>query len=302
MMITRRDFLGKIALGALAFGLPGAPMDVYGESKASERMPVLFVGHGSPLNAIEDTRFAEGWRNVGRNLPRPSAILCVSAHWRTEEFRVTTNEHPETIYDFWGFPEELYDVIYPAPGSPPLANSLSRMVSKAPITPDPIRGFDHGCWAVLVRMFPGAEIPLIQLSLNQSLSPSAQCDLAKELSPLRQKGVLIVCSGNIVHNLRVRRPKDSPPYDWALEFDALAKELIQKADLRSLLEYERLGESARLSIPTNEHYLPALYALALREDSEPITFFNEGIVSGAVSMRGFQIGDMSRSSFASRPQ
>jgi 4,5-DOPA dioxygenase extradiol len=291
MRITRRDFLGKIAMGALAFGLPFMPKVILGESKATERMPVLFVGHGSPMNAIENTRFAEGWRNIGRSLPRPSAILCVSAHWQTEVWRVTTNEHPETIYDFWGFPEELYDVAYPAPGSPSLANSLGSVVSKAPITPDPIRGYDHGCWAVLVRMFPAAEIPLIQLSLNQSLSPLSQCELAKELSSLRQKGVLIICSGNIVHNLRARKPKDSPPYDWALEFDALARELIQKGDLRSLLAYERLGEAAHLSIPTNEHYLPALYALALREDSEPVTFFNEGIVSGAVSMRGFRIGD-----------
>ena len=291
MRITRREFLGKIAVGALAFGLPGTPKDIFGESKMTERMPVLFVGHGSPMNAVENTRFAEGWRAIGRNLPRPSAILCVSAHWQTEELRVTTNEHPETIYDFWGFPEELYDVTYPAPGSPSLANSLTGVVSKTPVRQDPIRGFDHGCWAVLVRMFPEADIPLIQLSLNQSLSPQSQCDLAKELSPLRQKGVLIVCSGNIVHNLRVRRQKDSPPYDWALEFDALAKQLIQRGDLRSLLEYERLGDSARLSIPTNEHYLPALYALALREDTEPVTFFNEGIVSGSVSMRGFQIGD-----------
>jgi 4,5-DOPA dioxygenase extradiol len=290
MKITRRDFLGKIAMGALAVGLPGTPMDIYGECKATDRMPVLFVGHGSPMNAIENTRFAEGWKTIGRNLPRPSAIVCVSAHWQTGELRVTTNEHPETIYDFWGFPEELYDVAYPAPGATALANSLIGMVSKTPVTADPVRGFDHGCWAVLVRMFPQAEIPLIQLSLNQSVSPGAQCDFAKELSPLRRKGVLIVCSGNIVHNLRVRKPKDSLPYGWALEFDALAKGLIQRGDLQSLLEYERLGESALLSIPTNEHYLPALYALALREDSEPITFFNEGIVSGAVSMLGFQIG------------
>jgi 4,5-DOPA dioxygenase extradiol len=293
MRITRRDFLGKMTMGALALGLPFMPKGIFGASKATERMPVLFVGHGSPMNALENTRFAEGWRDIGRNLPKPSAILCVSAHWRTEEFRVTTNEHPETIHDFWGFPEELYDVTYPAPGSPSLANSLIRMVSKATVIPDPIRGFDHGCWAVLVRMFPKAESPLIQLSLNQSLSPQAQCDLAKELSPLRQKGVLIVCSGNIVHNLRLRKPKDTAPYEWAIEFDALAKELIQKGDLQSLLEYERLGEAARLSIPTNEHYLPALYALALREGSEPVTFFNEGIESGSVSMRGFQIGDNS---------
>ena len=290
MKLTRRDFITKAAMGALAFALPSKPQVIFGEPRTVKRMPVLFVGHGSPMNAIEMTPFAEGWRKVGQNLPRPSAILCISAHWRTEDLRITTNEHPETFYDIWGFPEELFDVIYPAPGSPSLANSIIRVFSKTPITPDPARGFDHGCWAVLVRMFPEADIPVIQLSLNQSLSVQAQCDLAKELAPFREKGVLIIGSGNIVHNLRLRKSKNDPPYYWALEFDALVKQLIQEGDLQTLIEYDRLGESARLSIPTNDHYLPALYALALREDSEPITFFNEGIVSGAVSMRGFQIG------------
>lgn len=290
MKLTRREFITKTAIGALSFALPFQPRNIAGESKTMRRMPVLFVGHGSPMNAIEETPFAEQWKAIGENLPKPSAILCISAHWETDDLRVTTNERPETICDFWGFPKELYEVRYPAPGSPNLASSLTGMCSKFSITPDPARGFDHGCWAVLVRMFPKADIPVIQLSLNQSLSPRAQCDMAKELSPLRERGVLIIGSGNLVHNLLLRKAKDAPPYDWALKFDALAKTLIQKGDLQALQEYDRLGESAYLSIPTNEHYLPALYTLALRKDSEPITFFNEGIVSGAVSMRGFQVG------------
>jgi 4,5-DOPA dioxygenase extradiol len=291
MKVTRRDFITKTAMGALTFALPLQPRSLFGELKKIKRMPVLFVGHGSPMNAIEKTPFAEVWKALGERLPKPSAILCISAHWETQDLLITTNAHPKTIYDFWGFPKALYDVVYPASGSPKLANSVIGMFSKNLISPDPARGFDHGCWVVLTRMFPEADIPVIQLSLKQSLSLRAHCDLAKEMYSLREEGVLIISSGNIVHNLRLRKPGDAPPYDWALEFDTLAKTLIQKGDLDALIEYDRLGEPARLSIPTNEHYLPALYAIALREDSEPITFFNEGIVSGAVSMRGFQIGD-----------
>lgn len=290
MKITRREFISKTTMGALAFALPFQARNAFGESKTMKRMPVLFVGHGSPMNAIEKTSFAEGWKAIGENLPKPAAILCISAHWQTDDLRITSSERPETIYDFLGFPQALYDVVYPAPGSSKLAGSLIGRFSKNQITPDPARGLDHGCWVVLVRMFPEADIPVVQLSLSQSLSPRAQCELAKQLSSLREDGVLIIGSGNIVHNLQLRKPKEAPPYDWALKFDALAKTLIQKGDLQTLLEYDRLGESSRLSIPTNEHYLPALYALALREDSEPVAFFNEGIVSGAVSMRGFRIG------------
>jgi 4,5-DOPA dioxygenase extradiol len=253
-------------------------------------MPVLFVGHGSPMNAIEKSRFTETWKRVGESLPKPTAILCISAHWETDEARVTANEHPETIYDFWGFPKELYEVTYPAPGSPGLARSVVKMLPKGQVTPDPSRGFDHGCWVVLVRMFPEADIPVIQLSLNQSLSPQAQYNLGAKLLPLRQKGVLIIGSGNIVHNLGIRKANGAEPYDWAVEFYSQAKRLIEKGDHKSLIEYERLGHAARLSIPTNEHYLPLLYALALQKPGEPIHFFNEEIISGSISMMGLQIG------------
>ncbi len=290
MRLTRREFIAKTAMGALAVALPLQPGKVFGEPKTMKRMPVLFVGHGSPMNAIEKTSFSEKWKAIGEKLPKPSAILCISAHWETDDLRITASERPETIYDFWGFPEALYKVVYPASGSPQLAKSLLRIFAENQIVPDPTRGLDHGCWAVLARMFPEADIPVVQLSLNQSLSPRAQCELARQLSPLREDGVLIIGSGNIVHNLLLMKPKEAPPYDWALKFDGLAKTLIQRGDLQTLLEYDRLGESGRLSIPTDEHYLPALYAVALREDSEPVAFFNEGIVSGSVSMRGFRIG------------
>jgi 4,5-DOPA dioxygenase extradiol len=270
--------------------LPSKLRDTFAEPRMTKPMPALFVGHGSPMNAIEKTRFAETWERIGQELPKPSAILCISAHWQKEETRATAGKRPETMYDFWGFPEELYRVTYPAPGSPRLVNSLTGMRANVQITPDPVRGFDHGCWIVLVRMFPKANIPVVQLSLNVLLSPRAQYEFAKELSYLRRKGVLIIGSGNIVHNLPMRRAVDAGPYDWALEFDALAKDLIERGDHERLIEYEKLGQAARLSIPTNEHYLPALYVLALQEDHEPVAFFNEGIVYGSISMRGFRIG------------
>jgi 4,5-DOPA dioxygenase extradiol len=290
MALTRRDFVKSLAIGGLAFGLPLKPKKVIGDLRMSKSMPVLFVGHGSPMNAIEKSRFAETWGKIGETLPKPSAILCISAHWETDEARVTTSEHPETIYDFWGFPKELYEVTYPAPGSPGLARSVVEMFQKGQMTPDPSRGFDHGCWAVLVRMFPEADIPVIQLSLNQSLSPQAQYNLASKLSPLRQRGALIIGSGNIVHNLGIRKASGAEPYDWAVEFYSQAKEFIEKGDHKSLIEYERLGRAARLSIPTNEHYLPLLYALALQKPGDSIHFFNEEIVSGSISMMGLQIG------------
>jgi 4,5-DOPA dioxygenase extradiol len=242
------------------------------------------------MNGIERSQFAETWRKIGGVLPKPSAILCISAHWETDDARLTTGEHPETIYDFWGFPKELYEVKYPAPGAPELADSVIEMFSKGQIVSDPKRGFDHGCWVVLVRMFPKADIPVIQLSLNQSLSPQAQYDLAARLAPLREKGVLIIGSGNIVHNLGIRKANGAEPYDWAVEFYSQAKRLIEKGDHKSLIEYQSLGRAARLSIPTNEHYLPLLYALALQKPGDSLRFFNEEIVSGSISMMGLRIG------------
>ena len=290
MEFTRRDFIKSLAIGGLAFGVSLKSTKVFGDSRMSKSMPVLFVGHGSPMNGIENSEFAETWRKIGEILPRPSAILCISAHWETDDARVTTSKHPETIYDFWGFPKELYEVKYPAPGSPELARSIIEMLPKEQIISDPNRGFDHGCWVVLVRMIPKADIPVIQLSLDQSLSPQAQYDLAAKLSPLRQKGVLIIGSGNIVHNLGIRKENGAEPYDWAVEFYSQAKRLIEKGDHKSLIEYQSLGRAARLSIPTNEHYLPLLYALALQKPGDSLHFFNEEIVSGSISMMGLRIG------------
>lgn len=253
-------------------------------------MPMLFVGHGNPMNAIEDTRFAAAWQEEANRLPRPRAILCISAHWETDGARVTGLEQPRTIHDFYGFPEELYQVSYPAPGSPELAQRVRELAGTEQVATDKSWGFDHGTWSVLRRMYPAADIPTIQLSLDRQRPPAAHGELARKLRPLREEGVLILGSGNIVHNLPAMRWQNPQPYSWAEEFDALSAELIQAGAVERLADYPALGEAARLSIPTNEHYLPMLYALTLRDDQEPIRFFGEGIVLGSISMRSFRVG------------
>ena len=253
-------------------------------------MPVLFVGHGSPTNAIYESPFVAAWREEAGRIPRPKAILCVSAHWETNGARVTAMERPRTIHDFYGFQEELYQVQYPAPGSRELAERVRELAGAQEVAADETWGLDHGTWSVVRRMYPAADIPVVQLSLGGMHSPHRHVALARALQPLRRDGVLILGSGNLVHNLPLMRWGDETPYPWAVEFDRLAAELIVSGDLDSLADYAGLGESARLSIPTNEHYLPLLYALALRQPEEPISFFAEGIVLGAVSMRSFRIG------------
>jgi 4,5-DOPA dioxygenase extradiol len=253
-------------------------------------MPALFVGHGSPLNAIEETPFAAAWREEAGRIPRPKAILCVSAHWETNGANVTAMERPRTIHDFSGFPEELYRVQYPALGSPELAERVRELAAAEEVAADESWGLDHGTWSVVRRMYPAADIPVVQLSLDRKRSPREHVALAGTLRPLREEGVLVLGSGNVVHNLPLMRWGDERPYPWAEEFDRLSAEMIQAGDLERLADYADLGESARFSIPTNEHYLPLLYTLALRRPQEPIAFFAQGIVLGSVSMRSFRIG------------
>jgi 4,5-DOPA dioxygenase extradiol len=255
-------------------------------------MPVLFVGHGNPLNALEETPFAAAWRQMAAQLPRPRAILCVSAHWETEGSFVTAMPKPRTIHDFYGFPDELYRLSYPAPGSPELAETVCGLIQATVVRPDTTFswGLDHGAWAVLRRMYPAADIPVVQLSLDRTRPGRWHYEMAKELLPLRKQGVLIVGSGNLVHNLRLLMWDADRPYPWAAEFDRLASELILAGGDERLAAYETLGEAARYAIPTNEHYLPLLYALALRAAGEKVTFFAEGIVYGSISMRSLRIG------------
>ena len=252
------------------------------------RMPVLFVGHGSPLNAIEDNEFGRAWAAVGRALPRPRAILCVSAHWESAGVRVTAMARPRTIHDFGGFPPELYAMQYPAPGSPEVARLVAETLS-APVALDADWGLDHGTWSVLARMFPAADVPVVQLSLDRGLTPAEHYALGRALLPLRDAGVLVVGSGNIVHNLgRVRWEDRAHP--WAVEFDETVRGLIVAGDHAALIGYEALGRAAALSIPTNEHYLPLLYALALQTPADEVRFFAEKVTLGSMSMRSVWVG------------
>lgn len=252
-------------------------------------MPVLFVGHGSPMNAIEDNEFSRAWAEVGRALARPEAILCISAHWETAGTAVTAMERPETIHDFGGFPRKLYEAQYPAPGSPRLARRVQEMVKTAQVRLDQSWGLDHGTWSVLCRMFPQADVPVVQLSLDRTQGGAYHYGLGKELRALRDEGILIVGSGNVVHNLRMIAWQDAG-YDWAVEFDETARRLILSGEHDPLIHYQDLGRAARLSIPTNEHYLPLLYALALQDEGEPIQFFAERVTLGSISMRSVRIG------------
>jgi 4,5-DOPA dioxygenase extradiol len=290
--MKRRSVLTALSLGALGMsGLAPTKEALASLERRDERMPALFVGHGSPMNAISDTRWSRTWATVGAALPRPRAILCVSAHWETRGVMVTAMDRPRTIHDFSGFPEALHTMLYPAPGAPALARKTTELVRKAPVGLDATWGLDHGTWSVLARMFPRADVPVLQLSLDATRPPAWHYDLARELRRLREHGVLIMGSGNIVHNLRrVSRQLPDTGFDWAIEFDASIAELIDKDDHRGVIDYPRLGQPAQLSVPTNEHYLPLLYALGVKDEKEPIVYFNDGTTMGSISMRSLRIG------------
>ncbi len=259
-------------------------------SPSDGKMPILFVGHGNPMNAIEDNEFAAGWRVIGKELPKPQAILCISAHWETKGTFVTAMEKPRTIHDFGGFPPELYQVQYPAPGSPALAEQTKEVMKKAVVELDRQWGLDHGCWSVVRRMYPDADVPVLQLSLDHYKSPQWHYELAQDLAVLRKKGMLIIGSGNMVHNLRmVNWENPDASYDWAEEMNAKFKEYILNGTYRDLIDYPSLGKAAMLSVPTPEHFLPMLYVLGLKEEKEQTRFFNDKTVMGSVSMTSFKV-------------
>ena len=255
----------------------------------TEKMPVLFVGHGSPMNAIEDNEFSCAWTEAGKALPQPRAILCVSAHWVTRGTLVTGMEQPRMIYDMYGFPKELYEVSYPAPGSPDLAEQIRRIIKKTDVKMDQEWGLDHGTWSVMRRMFPKANVPVIQMSLNANLQVSEHYEVAKQLRELREEGILIISSGNIVHNLSLVEFRDFA-YDWATEFDGQVKNWILADDHEPIINFQKQGQAAQLSINSGEHYVPLLYALALKSESESVSFFAEKVWGGSVSMRSVRIG------------
>jgi 4,5-DOPA dioxygenase extradiol len=281
--------------------IPDAPtLDLLASLRKTDKMPVLFLGHGSPMNAIGDNEYRRSWQALGSlfgsKQPRPQLILCISAHWLTEGWWLTAMQQPKTIHDFGGFPQELFDEQYPAPGDPAAAQAISQLVrqrNSLALGLDVSEwGLDHGAWSVLKPMFPEAEIPVIQLSMDYGRAPEDHYALAKQLKPLRERGVLIVASGNLVHNLRQmqRAASGSQAYDWALEFDQTIGGYVQQGNLDALQNFQKLGSLAKMAHPTHEHYLPLLYAAGAVEAREPMRFFNTNFQGASISMRSMVWG------------
>lgn len=258
----------------------------------SERMPVLFLGHGSPMNAIEENEFVRGFRQVAATVPKPQAVLVVSAHWETRGTFVTAMEKPRTIHDFGGFPQALFDVQYPAPGSPELAAEVKNTITSTAVGLDQSWGLDHGAWSVVKHLYPKADVPVIQMSIDRSLSPEKHYALAKELAALREKGVLIIGSGNMVHNLgMVAWDKLSEPFafDWAQEASDRMKQAILTGDHKSLIDFRSQGRAFDLAINSSEHFLPLLYMLAFQNKDERVTLFNDKPLAGSLTMTSVKI-------------
>lgn len=256
-----------------------------------EVMPAIFFGHGNPMNALLNNSYTQAWQRIGQQTTRPKAILCISAHWFVPETGVTVSTAPRTIHDFGGFPRELYTVQYPAPGDPDLARRVQQMLAPVPVALDNSWGLDHGTWSVLRHVYPAADIPVVQLSIDEAQPTNFHFEIGRKLASLRDEGILIVGSGNLVHNLHAyawgRHMPD--PYDWAVRFESEAKQMMQAEEYKPLIEYERLGSAAMLSIPTPDHYLPLLYVLATRQRGEPISFPVEGVDGGSISMLSVRV-------------
>ena len=260
----------------------------------SRRLPAGFFGHGSPMNALMDNAYSRAWAAIGRILPRPKAVLAVSAHWYIPEVAVTAMHQPRTIHDFGGFPKELYAFQYPAPGDTGLANRVSELLAPLPVRHDVEWGLDHGTWSVLCHVYPAADVPVAQLSIDGSQPPRVHYELGKKLAPLRDEGVLVIGSGNIVHNLHAYAwgRQVAEPYDWTTRFENKVRELLLAGDHRPVIDYEKLGRDAMLSVPTPEHYLPLLYVIALQGKGDQISFPVEGIDGGSISMLSVQVGSL----------
>ncbi len=258
----------------------------------SALLPAIFFGHGNPMNALLNNSYTEGWRRIGSETPRPKAILAVSAHWYVPGTGVTISTAPRTVHDFGGFPRELYQVQYPAPGDPELARRVQKLLAPLPVALDNSWGLDHGTWSVLRHVYPQADVPIVQLSIDETKPASFHFELGRNLAPLRAEGVLIVGSGNLVHNLHTYAwGRHMPePYDWAVRFEAEARQMMLAGEYKPLIDYEKLGAEAMLSIPTPDHYLPLLYVIASRQHGESITFPVEGVDGGSISMLTAQVG------------
>jgi 4,5-DOPA dioxygenase extradiol len=294
--VNRNEFLKISSLSAL-YCMTNTLQSLHklqSELKPSPRMPVLFLGHGSPMNAIEENIFVQGFRKAAENLPNPQLILCISAHWYTNATLITGQSQPPTIHDFGGFPKSLYEVQYPAPGNPAMAQELQTMLAPTIVTMDDHWGFDHGSWSVIKHLYPTAQIPMIQMSIDRNLSPHAHWELASQLKTLRHKGVLVIGSGNIIHNLGMvdfEKINDvGYAYDWAQEAHPLFNQWIMEHNRQRLCEYEKENTSIQLSIPTAEHYLPLLYAMGVSDPTEEAQLFNDHLLAGSLSMTSVRWG------------
>ena len=291
----RRNFIKTIATGVLGMTTLSAFKNfTSGLGEQEQVMPVLFIGHGSPMNGIEDTAFSRRWSQMAKEIPTPKAVLVVSAHWFTKGTKITAMDFPKTIHDFGGFPQELFDVQYPAPGNPLLAKETAELLHSAHVEFDHDWGLDHGAWTIIRHMYPEANIPVLQISIDYTKGPQYHYDLAKELNALRKKGVLIIGSGNMVHNLRMvawdRLNDPEYAYDWTIQMNNKFKELIQAGDHKPLINYSSLGKEAMLAIPTPEHYLPLIYTLGLKSSKDDVSFFNDKAVGGSLTMTSVKIG------------
>ncbi|WP_375560760.1 4,5-DOPA dioxygenase extradiol [Bernardetia sp. OM2101] len=292
--MTRKDFLKSLLLlPLLSTSMKLKELDKMTSSLSkTSKMPVLFLGHGSPMNAIEENEFVVSFRQLGKDMVRPTAILCISAHWETKGTFVTAMQNPRTIHDFGGFPRELFEVQYPAKGSPELAHETKKIITKTEVGLDEKWGLDHGAWSVIKHLYPNADIPIIQMSIDYSKPAQYHYELAKQIASLREKGVLIVGSGNIVHNLRlVAWDKLNQPYafDWATEANENIKKYILNDDHQKLINFKSQGKAFELAIPTPEHYLPIIYTLALKEENDKIDIFNDKPIGGSLTMTSIKI-------------
>ncbi len=293
--MERKKFIQSIVTGALGMTTLSAFRNFTDGLKEEEQlMPVLFVGHGSPMNGIEDTEFSRRWTQMAKEIQTPKAVLVVSAHWFTQGTKITAMDAPKTIHDFGGFPKELFAVQYPAPGNPILAKETVDIIKSAHVELDHDWGLDHGAWTIIQHMYPDATIPVLQLSIDYTKGPQYHYDLAKELYALRRKGVLIMGSGNMVHNLRMAawdKMNDTDyGYDWAKTINSKFKSLIENGDHQPLINYSSLGKEAMLAIPTPEHYLPLMYTLGLKGNKDNVSFFNDKAVAGSLTMTSVKLG------------
>ena len=289
--MNRRNFIKSTSLAAI--GSTGLTLhelhSITSRFGKSSLMPAIFIGHGTPMNALNDNAFTQSLTKLGKDLPKPNAIAVISAHWLTDKTFVSVNPAPKTIYDFDGFPDALYKVKYEPNGHPELAREVKGLASKMPIHEDIGMGLDHGAWTVLKHIYPKADIPVFQISIDYYKPPQFHFELGHLLKKLREKGVLIIGSGNIVHNLGTIKPEGAA-YAWAIEFDGIVKVHLDKGDYMSLVNYQKFGKAAQMSIPTHDHYTPMLYTLGLSNKNEHITYLHEGLELGSISMRSFMIG------------